>query len=324
MSTVTCNCSAIGALGKLITDDDTGTANPFDANSLRHEFIYETLGSERLLQETGAITGTLNPFHTSVREKPYVPQGAIALQASPLELSRWIPRIFGAASGSPAVNYVSNTIPAFDVLVFRDQGLFRYNDAMVAQAVIRGKTSESANSIEFIDLIVQLIAKEEMIDIPGPGTPNTVWPTPTEPALGTTAASLPYTFWESAVDIDGAELQYESFTLVVDNMLDYRLNNKRTPQCIRSLGRKIEMELRAPFTCESLDQSLDLNAGEYEMTLSLTTTGMSTLFTFPFTRNVFKTPTIPGKTNIPIDFKFRMYAESATSGAVTIAQDATP
>jgi hypothetical protein len=320
MSTVSCSCSAIGALGKLITDSDTAANNPFDASSLRHEFIYETLGSERLLQETGAITGTLNSFHRSVRPKAYVPQGAIALQASPLELNRWIPRIFGTNTGS---EYLSNTLIPFEALIFRDQGLFRYRDAVVAQAVIRGKTSESANSMEFIDLIVQLIAKEELINVGTGSPPHTVWPDP-EPSLGTTAASLPYTFWESSIDLDGDELEYESFTLVIDNMVDYRLNNKQTPSCVRSLGRSVSLDVKAPFNCDTLGYSRAYNAGYAPLTFALTTTGMSTSFVFPYTMNTFKTPTVPGKVNVPIEFKFRSYAQSATAGIVQITQDITP
>jgi hypothetical protein len=240
------------------------------------------------------------------------------MQASPIEFSRWIPRIFGAATGS---DYVSNTLPEFDVIVYRENGIFRYTDAVVAQAVIRGKSGKTSESVEFIDLIVQLIAKSETITQEEDAAGD--WPG-TEPALGTTNAYAPYAFWESSLEVNNAEIEYDSFTMVVNNMVDYRLNNKQTPTCVRSMGRSIEIDFQLPFTCQAMGASLTLNTTALDTELNFNTTNMHTRFTFPKSRTVFYTPTIPGKTYVPLKMKIKPYATSSTVGLVQIAQDFAP
>jgi hypothetical protein len=312
MPTTTCSCSAIGALGQILTE---GGSSPrtFSDSSLRHEFIYETVGSTRGIQESRAINGTLNPLVSTARQKSYISQGAIALQASPIEIGRWRERIFGVPTGA---EYISNVLPEFDILVYRENGIFRIYDAVVAQAVLRGKTSESAEGVEFIDLIVQIIGKEEEIDI-------TDWPDP-EPTIGTTAAYLPYVFWESDLTIDGDATEYEEFALIVNNMVDVRMNNKRFPSCVRSLGREITLEVKAPFTCTNLANSLLLHNETHDAVLTLATTGMSTEFNFRHVRNTFKTPTIPGKVHVPLEFRFKAFTASPAEGLVLIDHDDTP
>lgn len=312
--TVACSCSAIGALGRLLTESSGSAPRTFNNSSLRHEFVYETLGSDRRLQESQAINGFLAPLISTVREKAYIPQGAIALQASPVEFGRWIPRIFGTESGG---EYISNNLVPFDVLIYRENGIFQVTDAVVAQAVIRGKTSENAESVEFIDLIVQLIGKEERIGAP------LAWPNP-EPTLGTGVQNLPYTFWESDLTLNSDNLEFESFTMEVDNMVDFRMNNKRFPSCIRSMGRKITVEARLPFTCSGLAEALSLNTTTGNGALKFTTTGMSTEFVFRHLRNRFKTPTIPGRVNVPLDLILQAYTGNPNEGIVLINHDETP
>lgn len=313
--TAACSCSAIGALGRLLTESTGQTApRTFNASSLRHEFIYETLGTERGLQASQAINGFLEPLATTVREKTFVPQGAIAVQASPVEIGRWLPRIFGADTGG---EYLSNNLIPFDVMVYRENGIFSYQDAVVARAVLRGRTSESAESVEFVDLIVQLIGKNEIINT------GLTWPDP-GPALGTGVANLPYTFWESTLDLNGTEFEMESFTMVIDNMVDFRLNNKRSPSCIRSLGRKVNIEVKLPFTCGGLDEAESLNTTAGNGELSLATTGMSTRFIFRSLRNEFKTPTIPGRVYIPLELNLVASKPNAAQGIVQVIHDETP
>lgn len=315
MPLTTCSCSAIGALGQILTEDGA-SPRTFDASSYRHEFLYETLGSVRGIQKSRAINGTLNHLVTTARQKSYISQGAIALQASPIELGRWRERIFGVPTGG---EYISNDLPAFDALIYRENGIFRVYDAVVAQAVIRGKTTESAEGISFIDLIVHVIGREEKID-----TAETVWPTPTPPEIATTAAYLPYAFWESSISIDGDATEYESFSLIVDNMVDVRLNNKRFPSCVRSMGRDITLEIKTPFTCNELSNSLLLHNTANDVVLSFATTGMGTTFTFNNMLNEFKTPTIPGRAYVPLEFKLHAFSTGTTTGQVLISHDDMP
>lgn len=316
MGLITCSCSALGALGKLITEE-TGTApRTFDDNSIRHELIYETLGTKRLLQYTGAITGSLSRFSGGVREKSYLSQGTIAVQPSPAQLTTWLPRIFGGPLVGTNVA-LSDNPPEFDVLVYRENGIFQYTDAVVAQAVLRGRTANGGKSLEFMELLINVVGKAEQIN-------QVAWPVP-EPALGTTEDYLPYMFFESELTLNGIEVEYEAFSMVVNNNVDVRFYNKNVAQCIRSTGRDIEMMVQAPFTCDNLTEALSLNttSGTGQFKLETATANMSTIIAFPALRNTFETPTIPGKQTVPLKFGLEAYSLLGNDEA-TITHDATP
>lgn len=313
-TTVACTCAALGAIGKLISES-TGTApRTFADTSLKHEFIYESLQTKRPIASTNSITGSLANLKSSVRNGSYLTQGAIAIQASPEELKRWLPRIFGGISGSNIV--LSDTLPTFDVLVYRENGIFHYTDCMVAQAVIRGKTSSGGEQVEFMDFIVQLVGKQELIDV-------TSWPA-TDPAMGVTADYLPYTFYESSLSLASADVEYEKIDLIINNNLDVKFFNKQYPSCVRMTNREIKLDVQAAFTCDNLDTALAANTGSIAGVFSLTTTGMSTVFTFADLRNTFESPTIPGKTTFPQKFSLEAYADAADGINVAITQDDTP
>lgn len=268
-----------------------------------------------MLQTTNAVTGDVNALKTSVRPAPYMVQGQIAIQPSPKQLTTWLPRIFGAAISAGSLT-PTNTLPTFDCLVYRENGFFQYTDAVVAQAVIRGRTNNGGEGMQFMEMIVALAGKSELIS-------GVTWPDP-EPALGTTAAFLPYTFWESTLELNSTEVPYEEFTMVVNNTLDVRFFNKQTPQCMRGTSRQIQLEVKVPFTCDNLDESLALNLADNDGTFTLESGNCSTVFTFPALRNNFETPTTPGRTMIPLKFDLMAFGPSDGVPNVTITHDDTP
>lgn len=315
MGTVACSCSALGALGKLLTED-TGTApRTFDNTSLRHEFIYETLGTERKLQKTNSVTGNLADLASSVRSRSYLTQGAIAIQPSPAQLTTWLPRIFGGPVDGTDIG-LSNNLPEFDVLVYRENGIFQYTDAQVAQAVLRGRTSNGGDSLEFMDLIVNVVGKAELID-------QVTWPDP-EPSLPTTVAYLPYVFTETSFDLGVRNVDYEAITIIVNNKLDIRFYNNSTPSCIRATGRDINIGIQTPFTCDNLDDAESYNTTAGTATFTMASGNMSTIFAFPAVRNTFMTPTIPGKQTVPFKFGLEAYSPNTDGINVVITHDDTP
>ena len=308
--TVACSCSALGALGRLLTE--TGPSATFDTNSPRHEFLYETIGSHRLLQNTGAITGTIARFVSGSREHSYLIQGTLAIQPSPAQLSHFLPRIFG---GTPiGTSYpLADALPVFDTLIYKENGIFRSVDLMVAQAVLRGRTSNGGEGVEFMELLINVVGKSEAID-------QDTWPDP-EPALITTADYLPYTFWETTFAINSVDVEYSSFSMMVDNNLDVQFFNSRTPQCIRATGREIKLAIESPFTCPNLATALSLNTTADDGEFVMASGNYSTTFTFPSLKNVFQTPSIPGKQTIPLKLELEAYRTSAQA-EVIITHDA--
>lgn len=314
MGTIACSCSSLGALGKLLTEEAGTAPRTFSDTSIRHEFVYETLKTKRALQYTGAITGALSRFSRGVRESSYLSQGTIAVQPSPAQLTTWLPRIFGGPLAGTNVA-LSDNPPEFDCLVYRENGIFQYTDAVVAQAVLRGRTSNGGKSLEFMELLINVVGKAELINA-------VTWPSP-EPALGATVDYLPYTFWESELTLNGIEVEYEAFTMVVNNNVDVRFYNKNVAQCIRATGRDIEMMVQAPFTCDNLTEALSLNTTQGTGQFKLESGNMSTTFDFPAIRNTFESPTIPGKQTVPLKFGLEAYSV-AGNDEVTITHDATP
>lgn len=314
-TTIACSCIALGSLSKLLTES-TGTApRTFADTSIRHEFLYETLGTERQLQSTNAVTGDINALKTSVRPAPYMVQGQIAVQPSPKQLKTWLPRIFGGPITGTSVA-VNNTLPSFDCLVYRENGFFQYTDAMVAQAVLRGKTTNGGEGVQFMELIVALVGKTEILS-------GLSWPDP-EPALGYTVDYLPYTFWDAELSLDTVDVPFEEFTMVVNNFIDVRFFNSQTPQCIRGTSRSIQMDIKVPFTCDNLAESLDMNSTDRAGVFRLESGNCSTNFAFPALRNTFRTPTSPGRTMIPLKYDLMALAPADGTPNVTITHDDTP
>lgn len=316
MSTIACNCTSIGSLSKMLTTE-TGTApRTFNATSNRHEFIFEKVGSKRAVSYTGGITGSLSRLASGVSRNSYIVQGTIALQASPSQLSIWLPRIFGGPLAGTSVG-LSNTIPTFDILLYREAGIFQITDAVVAQALIRGRTTNGAGgaAAEFIELIINVIGKQELLS-------GLTWPSP-EPALSTAVADLSYSFWESDFTLDSVDIPMDSFSFLVDNNMRVRFYNERYPTCIRSAGRDVKLDIESPFTCTTLAKSIAANEGSLVGQLKFTTTDMSTTFDFAAMRNTYTTPTVPGKSEIPLEFSLEAF-KTASTNEVVITHDANP
>ena len=336
MGTITCNCSAIGALGKLLVEKTGSAPRTFNASSDRIEFIYEKLGTSRVLQYSGAITGSLSRLKTGVKKHSYITQGVIALQPSPAQLGYWLPLITGGTTGAGGsgtrtdydadgndVNItLSNILPGWDSMVYRENGIFQYTDLQVAQAILRGRTSNGGEANEFMELILVVIGQQEIITQTGDPSP---WPSP-EPVLPVTADYLPYAFWEGDFFINGTQLQYEEFTLMIDNKLSVKFFDEIYPTCIRSTGRDIKMDVKLPFTCDGLEQSLALNEAEGTAELVLktpdTTPTFHTSFYLPYARSTFKTPVIEGKSDIPLEISVEAYAATGNDELV-ITHDQT-
>jgi hypothetical protein len=296
-----------------LLSESTGNApRTFNNASKRHEFVYENVGTNRAIEHTNAINGSLSLLSTGVREKSYLAQGTIAIQPSPKELSVWLPRIFGGPlTGTNVV--LSDNLPTFDLMIYRENGLFQYTDCIVAQALLRGKTSNGGESSEFMELLINVIGRAEI-------TSGLTWPNP-EPALATTLDYLPYVFPDTKFYINAVEMPYESISMSINNNPDIRFFNSRFAQCVRSTGRSIEIELQSPFTCTALADALSLNTasndGEFVMELGNT----STSFEFPALRNTFTTPTAAGKQMIPLKFGLRAFATSGAKEAVITHDD---
>lgn len=314
MGTIACECSAIGALSKMLIEDSGAAPRTFVTGSERLEFIFEQLGTVRAIQYSGAITGSLTRYIRGARKKSYLVQGAISVQPSAGLLNLWLPRIFGgpmgiAGSGSgwdpDADSFdqdcpLTNTIPSWDALVYRENGIFQYTNCKVAQAYLRGRSSNGGNSIEFLELVMVIVGEQEIITQSGDASP---WPA-TEPILAVTPQFDPYAVWETDILLNGVNIPFNNFTLAVNNNLSVSFYNELYPQCIRSTGRDIKLDIGAPLQCPALAEAIDMNDTDGTASVRMANLASSSDYHseihLPYAMNHFKTPVTRGRGEIEL------------------------
>lgn len=337
MPLISCSCSAIGSLARILVEPSNTDCTPatFSDASERTEFLFERIGSKRNIAYTNSITGTISRLRTGVRQKSYLVQGVLSLQLSPHNADLWLPRISGGvlgAAGSGALTdtdgdgndkevTLSSILPKFDLLVYRESHIAQYTCCQVANAMIRGKTSNGGDGQEFIELIIVVIGQEEIITQDGEPSP---WPA-TEPPLVTTPNALPYAFWESEISLNGIDIPYDEFSIGINNNLSVSFRNKLFPTCIRSTGRNVDMNIKAPGICDPIREALSLNETEGTAELNLSTpdpVSMHTDLQIPFARSTFETPNANGRGEIFTDLNIEGFSDQGDD-EVIIQNDST-
>ena len=225
------------------------------------------------------------------------------------------------ADGNDKAITLSSILPEFDMLIYRESHIASYEKCQVANAILRGRTTNGGDGLEFLELIVVIIGQEELIYQTGAANP---WPA-AEPPLVTTANALPYTFWESTIALNGVDVPYDEFSLGINNNLSVSFRNKQFPTCIRSTGRNVDLDIKAPGICDPIREALSLNTTEGTAQLSLATpspVSMHTDFQIPFARSTFETPNANGRGEIFTDISLEAFSDQGDDELV-IQNDST-
>ncbi len=306
-------CAAINTFSRMIAQGGS-LPRTFSNTSEFVEYVIESLESDRPLQGGNSITGDAAPYDHSFRSHGYIPGGMIYFQNGPANWTAWLERIFGGPRSG--TNIALNPIlPSVDLLVDRENGIFRYDEQYVGQAVIRGNSSNGGDGSELIDMIVNMVGK-------GEGINTTSFPDPA-PAIASGAANAPYAFYDGALLFNGTAYDFESVNLIVNNNLIAPTRNSLTPKCVRSAGRTIGLQVRMPFLTTSLADALAANTASVAARLTFTNGNMFTRFEFPAVRNRFRTPNGRGRSEIPLSLDLTA-ARNAGSNQVIITHDDTP
>jgi hypothetical protein len=225
------------------------------------------------------------------------------MDASPLDLDKWLPRILGAAEGTGggADQFtVAESLPTFYMLIHKVAGIFRYDSCYVNRAVFRAQADpEGDNSL--VEMILDIMAKDETLGI--------TWPSP-EPALSTAAGRNPYILHEGVLTIDGDDYEIQDFVLAFDNHIQPRWVNSITATELCPISRSVILRTTNPFTAtefSGLYNNADAKAG-VAATLVFTNGSYSTTFTMAGLQWADTTPVVKGKQEIPLflDFQARM------------------
>lgn len=311
-------CGAEGSLAKLLVEPGAGP-HTFDANSEPYAFVYESMQTRRVLAGGRVIWGTrARPAARRVKTS-YVPVGRLHLQPGPAALDNWLPRIVGGAKTGNNID-PAETLPSFGMLIHRDNGVFRYDDCVVGQAIFRGQSGPTEGGEgEVIDLVLLIYARNEV----GPDDPSPPsWPG-TVAALQEGVLHDPYVFGQGVLSLDSNSRPFDEFVLSIDNNIRVRMRNSLTPTCFLAGERVTRLQTKNPFLTTTHTNAINSWSTGFAGSLTFTSGNLSLSAQFPNLRNAYETPTVPGKTEIPLALNFDALATAATGYEIRFVNDST-
>jgi hypothetical protein len=231
-----CDCGSQGGLSEL--------AIVVGATTTRFDFVVEDIGlrspqgdGEAIVGNQG-ITGALDLFADHIRKSVAWVQGSIVMNMSAKELDVWLPLILRGSEVSDT-HFPGLNSPSFDIIVKRDQGVFRYNGCQVDKFLITAEAISDQPSL--VTMVISVIGKDEV-----QGT----WPNPAPARLATN--NLYWLMGDSTLTLNNNEYSFEQFNLLYDNQLTPLIRNSLRPVCIRSEGRRVQFQPRLPMCSNSL------------------------------------------------------------------------
>ena len=292
-----------GALSKLAVEPDV-SPHTFDDDSEFYDFLYEDIAKRGSIVDPDSITGTRSKWAAFTRESAYLVGGKLATNTSQYDLDLWLPRILGAAE-SPADNFaLSESLPAFGILIDRVGDVFEYEDCYVNRGIWRGRAGPGDGRVQFVEQIVEVLGKDEDATTAWPGTLTVA------DDLITATNRSPYGCADATLTIGGTPYGMKSFVIMVDNHLQPRwVTGGLTPAAICPAGRTIMLRAVLPFTAAD-DAVAALYAHANQLTgvaatlVFTSSANHSTTFTFTSLQWTHNSPTVPGKQEITATFDF--------------------
>lgn len=294
-------CAAIGSFGKLLVQGGN-TPRTFGVSSERYSFLYETLKSRRRLIGLNAIQGALDIDSDRAVAESYRIGGRIAMQPGPADLDAWLQRGMGGTKSGNIIDFAS-PLPDWDVLVHRDEGVFRYSTGMVDKLIFTARSGPNAGDQEILNMVVMAQFMTET-EISWPGS---------EPSIPTGAQRTPYIFSQGVLNIGGTAYSFDAFQLIIDNGLVVRNRNSLTPTCMYPTQRRIYLSVNLPFLAANWTMANSAFTAPVTAFMTFTNGSRSCRFDFGALRNTRETPTITGKTEIPLNLNLEGYRNGATA-----------
>lgn len=302
-------CAAVGSLAVMLVMPRTNTTDSdptFNASSEIYPFLYEDVKAVRKRVSSNLITGSGSQYSSRSTKASYVPQGPIGLQLGPAELDKWLPRILGADESSN-VFAISESIKLFDMMIYRDNGVFYYRNCVVAAALFQSKSADGGDEEEILNTQLRIIAREEDL--------TKSWPA-TIPTHFDGEDYAPYTHGQHRFSINGTAYNSMETSILIDNGIQARTRNSLTPNCVFKTRRRIRAMITAPFTTGAWSAAQSLYDAADDVRLRWETgTGVSDealQFDFPLMLNTQEPPTAKGHGEMPL--QFMLEAQASASG----------
>lgn len=290
-----------GALSRLLVEAG-GPAYSFDEYSEIYDFLYEDMRKQGNLVGGKGIAGTRSNFANRVREGSYAIGGKLATYTCAADLDKWLPRVLGANEQATDIFDVSDSLPAFGVMIHRVAGTFLYSNCYVNRAIWRCQAGPGDAEPELLEQIldIQCLGEDSTVSLPG-----------TLPTLSTAANRNPYITADGVLTIGGTDYYFHEFVLLVDNHLQARWVNSLTPTALCPQDRTVRLRIIFPFTAaaDAVLSGIYQNASRHTgvtSTIVMRPSGSAygTTWTFTGLQWAQESPEVPGKTEIRLSVDF--------------------
>lgn len=257
----------------------------FDTSSERYAFISDSVRRNGSIIDAAGILGTRARRVENTRAGNYSVGGTLVWNPTPIGLDLWLPRILGGSESADAFP-TAETLPEFGLLCDREGGLFQYTNCKVARATFRGSAGNP------IELALDIVG---MAEITGTSYPAI--------SLSTAANGYPYMFYEGALVLEGSSRSFESFELVIDNLIVSKFRNSQTATCLLETGRNVTLKCDVPFTSTEMSALYGQEASEAAASLTFTNGNMSTVATIGRLQIPDRSPIIEGNAEIMLQLE---------------------
>jgi hypothetical protein len=273
------------------------TASPIDTSSLPLEFLTCDLGELEELIASEGVRGTRSRrgerVHTGLRRVG----GSWTMNPSPDELDDLLPFILGAAESLDSFA-LADTLPDLWACVDKVARVETYNSGKIASAMFEGSTGQK--------ILLTLNALFKTMTIGAAGS---------YPALTVDSRNC-YKFDHGVLTLASTAYEFNSFRLMVDNVIDPEFANSVTATDLTPSDRIVTLEIpEMPFTATELallTNSRGATAG-ISGSLVFTNGGVSTTFTMNDLWTPSQTVAIRGrKTRLKLPRQFQAHMTGST------------
>lgn len=277
--------------------------SPIDTSSEPFEFVSESLRQTIERSESEGIRGTRSRHGERVTQGLKRVGGSITLNPSPTELDKILPRILGAAESSDSFA-LDETLPEFLVCIDRIVKVHTYSGCKVSRATFAGSAGQK------MTLTLDIVGKSESEGNAG-----------TFPSI-TIDAEECYMVFQAVLTLDSTAREFESFSLVIDNMLDTKFRNSQTATDISPSDRMVELTLTTPYTSAESALYSTPAAGSVRLTgisgsLVFTSGSNSLTFTLNSLKPQSQTPVVNARTGeVELQLVYRAYKTGSTNELV--------
>lgn len=274
------------------------------------DLVGDTVGfAQRKLYGRG-LTGFRGKLASRTRDGIKVVGGSLDLHPSPAFINDgWGLRLLGG--GSAGTWTLANTLPTFDMLADRVAAIMQYDTCKVAGWTLTGSQGLLSLSIDVL------------------GTDRTTgvsWPSPTPPALGTTAAFQPYVVTDCTLTLNSVEYNFDTFVLSVSEGVRPKHRNSLTAIDLLEGERSISFAFAPPFTSTTAANLWRqwLTSGTSNLEIAITNGNVSDTITLNTTHFDDVDPVVDNDDEILLPMDGLICTTAASNSELTWVNDANP